>query len=169
MNPFWLVVNSTYVNITDFILSKLRYPIFTESKLLSLFYHSIVQESLSCCTSCTAMLPLPLPLGLCVAADCLKMVNLTTSTAFLAIHGALLLLLPSTTILTVLYPSLISTVLLLPVITMLLPFHSYESNSFASLILSNTSFGTCCVFLLAHINVCLFLTSMVSFRWLILL
>ena len=45
------------VSITDFILSKLRYLIFTESKLLSLLSDSFVQSSSYYSMSCTGILP----------------------------------------------------------------------------------------------------------------
>ena len=52
---FWLVLNSNFVNITNFTLSKFKYLIFTKLKLLSLSSHSIMQGSSSCCTSCIAL------------------------------------------------------------------------------------------------------------------
>ena len=57
MNPILLVLSSNLVNITHFTLSKIRYLILTQSKFLSLHSHSIVEGSLSCWTSCTALLP----------------------------------------------------------------------------------------------------------------
>ena len=42
---FWLVPDSSLVNITNFTLLILRYPIFTKVKLLSLFCHSFMQGS----------------------------------------------------------------------------------------------------------------------------
>ena len=84
--------SSSLVNITDFILSKFWYSIFTESRLLSLFTYSRVQHSWSCCTSCTAfylcddVLPC-----LCVWLPCrlLEMVYLSTSAVSLTIHRTL--------------------------------------------------------------------------------
>ena len=46
--PFWLVLNSSLVNITDFTWSKLRYLIFTKSKLRLFCSHSSRQGSSSC-------------------------------------------------------------------------------------------------------------------------
>ena len=55
---FSLVLDSSLLNITYFTLSKLRYLVFTESKLVSLFSHSIVQGSSLYWTLYTALLPL---------------------------------------------------------------------------------------------------------------
>ena len=44
---FWLVFDSSFVNITDYTLSKLRYLIFFKSKLLSFCSHSGGQGSSS--------------------------------------------------------------------------------------------------------------------------
>ena len=49
--PFWVVLGSKFVNITDLILSKLKYMIFTESKLLSCWSCFISRGSSSCLTS----------------------------------------------------------------------------------------------------------------------
>ena len=52
----WLVLDSNLVNIIDFMLSKFKYLIGTELKLLSLLLQSIVQGFLSCWTSCTTVI-----------------------------------------------------------------------------------------------------------------
>ena len=51
--PFWLMLNSSFLNIKDFTLSELRYMIFTKSKLLSFCSCSGGQGFSSCWTSCT--------------------------------------------------------------------------------------------------------------------
>ena len=46
--PFWLVLSSNLVNITDFTLLNFKYPIFTESKTPLLSHCSCVYGSSSC-------------------------------------------------------------------------------------------------------------------------
>ena len=54
---FCLLLTSRLVYRPNFTLSKLRYLIYTKSKLLSLLSGPIVQGASSCWTSCTALLP----------------------------------------------------------------------------------------------------------------
>ena len=88
--PFWLEHDSILVNDTDFTLSKLRCLIFTNSKLLSLFSHYIVQWFSSCWTSCTVLLPLddlwPC-LCLCMVLHTVLNASLTTFATCYAMGG----------------------------------------------------------------------------------
>ena len=116
--------------------------------------------------------PVSWPLSLCDLADCpdQEIVGLTSSTACLAIDGALPLQLPCTTVFAVLYHSLFICIIpALPIVVMFLSV-LYESISFESLILSSTCFCTHCTSnFWAYNNIYSLLISLVSLRLIILL
>ena len=159
----------TLVNIADSTLSKLRYLIFTKSKPLSVISHSILKRSSSYCTSCTALLP-HADLWPCL---CLCMVLQTILKWFILPHPPHFCHMPfcfcGYPMLQYLQFSTILFSLPLPFHCLILPclclYLLTESNSFASLKLSSTSLCAICASTLwTHINTCLPLTSLVSFK-----
>ena len=74
------MLHSSLVSMIDFILSKLRYLVFTKSKLLSLFF-TAGQDSSSCWTSC-----IDLPLLNHLWPCCCLCIILQTALKWLVLH-----------------------------------------------------------------------------------